>query len=71
MKELITRWKAELPLFWKKIRTLAIGLVSASTAVWTINAEMDLGLHDWVITFCKYAIAVGAAIGLSAQMTKK
>lgn len=71
MNELFDRWAAKTPVFWRKVRTYAITLAASATAIWTINSTMVLGLDEWILTGCKYAIAIGAAVGVSAQLTKE
>lgn len=71
MKHLIDRWHSELPIFWKKVRTLAVSGTIAATAVFAANGSMGLGLDEVVLTVCKYTIVAGIVLGLSAQMTKK
>ncbi|MFA6918436.1 MAG: hypothetical protein WC285_06480 [Candidatus Gracilibacteria bacterium] len=70
MKELINRFKAETPHFWVKVRTIAIMVLGSCTAIWLANSTMDLQLDPHILTICKYAIAVSAATGLNAQLTK-
>lgn len=71
MKKLIERWMSELPDFWRKVRNIAITLAASCTAVFLANNSMNLQLPAVLITVCKYGIAVGAATGVNAQLTKK
>ncbi len=67
---IMERWNAELPNFFKKIRTLSLSLGGPATAVWVANQSMSLGLPELVLSLCKYVIAACAAMGLTAQLTK-
>lgn len=71
MKELVKRWKSELPDFWKKVRNVAIALGTSAIAVLTADATFTLTLPLAIIEVCKYVIAIAAAIAGSAQFTKK
>jgi len=70
MKELIKRFKAETPVFWVRVRTIAVTVLGSCSAIWLANSTMDLQLDPHILTICKYAIAISAATGLNAQLTK-
>jgi hypothetical protein len=71
MKELYKRLKAETPLFWRKVQKIMLKLGAVVTAVWQINDQMALNLPPNIITFCKYALVVCAAITITSQFTIK
>lgn len=71
MKQLILRWKAETPLFWKKVRNLSAALALSATAVVEVNVKMNLGLPETLVSVCGYIIAAGAALAVSSQLTTK
>ena len=71
IQEILKRWKAETPDFFKKVRKIAIGIGSSATAVWVANQTMDLELDEPVLGICKYTIAFCAALGLTSQLTAK
>ncbi len=71
MKELILRWKAELPDFWKKVRNLALVILGACSTIYAMNTQLDLHLPEIILTLCKYGIAISAVTGINAQLTKK
>jgi hypothetical protein len=71
LKELIIRWKAEIPFFWSQVRKVALIVVSSCTAVWVANTTMNLGLDDVAMTIIKYVIAYGAGVGVASQFTIK
>ena len=71
MQEIKNRWNATTPIFFKKLRKLAITVGSAAVGVWMINISMSLGLGDIILSICKYTIAFSAAVGLTAQITAK
>lgn len=64
------RWNAHTPKFFRGVKRLSIAIIMASTSVWMANTYFGLDLHHYILTFCKYAIAVGAATGVTAQLTK-
>jgi hypothetical protein len=70
-KEIRKRWKAELPDFFVKVKSIAIAVGSSATAVWVANSSLNLELDAVVLDFCKYAIAFCAAAGLTSQLTAK
>ncbi len=70
MKEIINRLKAETPIFWVKIRTIAVTVMGSCTAIWVANSAMNLQLDTHILSVCKYMIAISAATGLNAQLTK-
>lgn len=72
--ELVERWKAESPSFWKKIRNIFVSLGTAGVALVTANSAFGLvalGVPAIIFTIAGYAIAACYAIGLSAQITKQ
>lgn len=70
-KEIRKRWKSELPDFFVKVKSIAIGVGSSATAVWLANSSLNLALDEVVLGFCKYTIAFCAAVGLTSQLTAK
>ena len=70
-KLMCARWKAESPVFFKKIKNVAIGVGSSATAVWAVNTSMNLQLDESILSVCKYIIAFTAAVGLTSQLTAK
>lgn len=68
--EIKKRWKSETPKFWKKVRKFAVRLIIAAAGIWTVNSTFGLGLPEIIIEVCKYAIAIGGAMGIQAQLTK-
>lgn len=70
MKELVERWKSELPLFWKKVRNLSLSIGASAVAVLTADVTFNLTLPLIIIEICKYIVAICAAIAGSAQFTK-
>ena len=70
MKQLIERWKAKMPLFWKKVLILFSAIGGAALAVKMGNESFGLNLPVLILTVCNYTIAVCCAVGLSAKLTK-
>lgn len=74
LKEIISRWKTESPIFWKKILKKCI--VIGSTAVSILGVEKLFGLIEYgvppiIFTVCGYIIVACAALGLAAKITKE
>lgn len=69
MKELIARFKAETPIFWKKFRAFAMWLGGSVAAVWVINSTLGLDLPIAIIAICKYILAMCAAVTGSSTLT--
>jgi len=69
MNHLIERFKAETPIFWKKVQRFMVIVGGIATAVWTINAQMGLNLDVHIVTVCKYVLVACAAVTLSSQFT--
>ena len=71
MKEIILRLKSDTPVFWKKVQKLSISLATTAITVLTVNSTYSLALPSTVITSLGYAVAIGAAIAGTAQLTQK
>lgn len=74
IEELKTRWKAESPEFWIKIKKLSIKIGISATSILGADKFFDLqnyGVPQILFTVCGYIIAACFAFGLSAQITKK
>lgn len=71
MGEVMKRFKAESPSFFKKVQKVAISLGVSAAGVWAANEMLNLGLHEPVLNVCKYVIAAAAAAGGVAKLTVK
>jgi len=69
IKLIIERWNAETPTFFLGVKKLALSLGSSATAILVANETFSLGLDEPILTLCKYAIAVCAAMGMTSQLT--
>lgn len=69
IKLIIERWNAETPTFFLGVKKLALSLGSSATAILVVNESFSLGLDEPILTLCKYAIAVCAAMGMTSQLT--
>jgi len=69
--EIIKRFNAETPVFWKKAQKAALSLGGSATAVIVANAHLTLNLPGTLITVLSYTIAVCAAVAGTAQFTRK
>ncbi len=70
LKNLIERWKAETPILWVKVRSIAITLSASASAIWAANASMSLNLDHTILSICKYSILSGLIISAGAQLQK-
>ena len=69
IKLIIERWNSETPSFFLGIKKLALTLGTSATAVLIANQSFELGLDEPILSVCKYAIAVCAAMGMTSQLT--
>lgn len=69
IKSIIERWNAETPAFFLGVKKLALSLGSSATAILIANETFSLGLDEPILSLCKYAIAVCAAMGMTSQLT--
>ena len=70
LKTIKTRWNAKTPSFFKGIKKVAIAIGTPTMAIWLANQTLALELPEIVLSVCKYSIAVCAAMGVTAQLTK-
>ena len=70
IQTIIDRWNADLPSFFKSVRTLALSVGGVATAILTAGQTMSLAIPPSILTACNYVIAICAAMGLTAQLTK-
>lgn len=68
--EIKERWVADTPVFFQKIKALAIALGTPAMSIWVANSTFSLNLNETLLTGCKYAITVAASLGLTSQLTK-
>ena len=74
LKEIKTRWKAESPIFWKKIlnKSITIGTIAVSIiGVEKLFGLIAYGVPGIIFTVCGYIIVACAALGLAAKITKE
>ena len=74
LKEIKTRWKAESPIFWKKIlnKSITIGTIAVSIiGVDKLFGLIAYGVPGIIFTVCGYIIVACAALGLAAKITKE
>ena len=64
-----SRWKAEMPVFFVKLKWLSIKIGGSSAAVISVNYAMSLNLNQNLITTLGYVVAVCAAIAGTSQLT--
>ena len=74
VQEIKERLKSDTPKFWKQVRSFAVTI--GTSAVSIIGADklfdlQDYGVPQLIFTIAGYIIVACAAMGLSAQITKK
>jgi hypothetical protein len=73
IKEIITRWNATTPDFWKKIKAIAVKVGISAVSVLGADKLFSLqsyGISPVVFTIAGYVIVVCATLGLAAQITQ-
>jgi hypothetical protein len=70
MKNLIKNIASPTPKGWSKLRNIAVGVVSASLVVLSLPT-MGLTVAPLILTGASYIVAIGTALGLTAQAQKK
>jgi hypothetical protein len=65
MENLIKRWKAPTPNFWKKVQKIGLSL----TAVGTVIATAPVSLPATLVTIGGYTIFGGGLMTVLAQLT--
>lgn len=74
LQELISRWKSESPIFWKKVTNISLTLGSSAAAMLGADKLFELqsyGVSPMIFTICGYVITACAAMGLMAKLTKQ
>lgn len=79
MKELIERWRGEMPLFWKKVQRMWLAISAiAAVIVLTPAEKMQLitqvlpeHLQHYVEKISQYALAIGVISWFQTQLTVK
>lgn len=74
IREVYERWKAESPLFWKKIMNLSVTLGTAALGIILVDKQFDLqslGVSPIIFTICGYVITFCGALGLASKLTKQ
>lgn len=71
IKQLISRWKAETPIFFKKVRALALKVGGASAAVTLyLSLHPEIQVAPVVVKVCSYIVVACVAMGGTAQLTQ-
>jgi len=75
IKEVFIRWKAESPIFFKKVKSYAITIGVANAGVLAMDKYFDLQnsyhVSPVLFTACGYVIAICGGLGIGAKLTKK
>lgn len=69
LKTIKKRWNAETPRFFVGVKKLAFALGTSATAIIVADQSLSLGLNEIILSICKYTIVVGAAMGMTSQLT--
>lgn len=70
LKELITRVKAETPVFFKRLRNMALSAGTSLTAAWAVISQFNVVVPAGVTHAISYAIVACAFIAGTSQLTK-
>ena len=68
-KTIIERWNSETPIFFLKIKKIAISLGTSAVSILIANETFSLGVDEPLLSICKYSIVVCAAMGMTSQLT--
>lgn len=68
-KTLKDRWCAKIPVFWKRVKKIAISIGTPALAIVIADRTWGLGIDPTIISVCGYIVAACAGMGLSAQLT--
>ena len=64
------RLKTDSPVFFVKLKGIALKVAGSAVAVITVNSTLTLGLPVALITALGYLVAVCVAIAGTSQLTK-
>jgi hypothetical protein len=64
------RFLSPTPKFWKKVRNIAISITTAAGVVIALPT-MGLPVIPILLTVSNYIVAIGTAVGITAQATKE
>ena len=70
MSELIKRFKAELPDFWKKVRELGLYLTGVSATI-LVSPPIGVEIPEIIVKIAGYSATAGFIITALSQFTKK
>lgn len=71
MKEFIERWKTESPIFFKKIRTIALYVATGSGAAVLFYSQLPASAQPYIpVNVLKYCIVAGFVAAFVANLTK-
>ena len=70
LSETRKRWFGESPVYFQKLKKIALSLGASATAIWVANDSMSLELPETFLTICKYLITLSTGIGVTAQLTQ-
>lgn len=70
MKELIERFKAELPEFWKKFREFGLYLTGVSATI-LFSPPIGVQIPEIIVKIAGYSATAGFVITALSQFTKK
>lgn len=71
MSQLTERLKSPTPYFFKNLRNWMIAVVVLAGTVITLQETGKISLPEWIQTLSYIIATFGAAMGFTAQMTKK
>lgn len=70
MKEILERWKAESPQFFKELKVLALKIGGIGTIILGASLIPGINLDEIFIKIISYLVVACAAIAGTSQLTK-
>lgn len=71
MKEIIERWKAKEPAFFKKIKHFALSIGGVCVVVLGVQSVPGLQVDDIFVKVISYILVACAAVAGTSQLTKE
>ena len=70
-KNIKNRMMEPTPLFWIKVRNIAVTSVGISGAIIAVSVGAPVAIPAGIITAAKYVVLIGSVMGIQAQATVK
>lgn len=70
IKQTIARWKAKTPIYFKKILTWSISILTALVAGYTSMVAAGVSIPVWLSTIYPYAVGFSAGLASLSKVTQ-